>query len=123
MKLALYHSEILDFSRILYSYLDIYVYGSNQLVIMIIIGIYSKGSHSSGQVKNMYKNGGKKYPTLYFIDNEGKLRTKRVPGYLVPWYKLQQRRKRKLICSTCSRSFIAYVKSDKEDVDCPYCKN
>ena len=35
--------------------------------------------------------------------------------------KLKKRYKRKFICDTCYRSFIGYVKNDRETVRCPYC--
>ena len=68
-----------------------------------------------------HKSKTKKRWMLYYIDEEGKLRTKRINFLQALYYKTQKRRRLRYVCTECGRIFLGLVKSYKETVDCPYC--
>ena len=90
---------------------------------MIVISVSKRWYHPRSEVREHGKNGAKKRWFVFYLNDEGKLRTKRINWSQVWYYKLQKRRKRTLICDTCDREFIGYIKSDTEEVACPYCND
>lgn len=88
---------------------------------MIVISVAKRWYHPHSEIKQHGKNGAKKRWFVFYFNEEGKLRTKRIHWCQVWWYKLHKRNKRTLTCTECNQKFIAFVRSDTEEVDCPYC--
>ena len=88
---------------------------------MIVISVSKRWYHPRSEVRQHGKNGAKKRWFVFYLNEERKLRTKRIPSYQVWWYKLKKRHKRTLICDVCDGKFSWYVKSDTEEITCPYC--
>lgn len=88
---------------------------------MIVISVSKRWYHTRSEVRQHGKNGAKKRWFVFFLDEEGRFRSKRIHWSQVWYYKAQRHSKRRLICTECDRMFIGYVKSDKQEVMCPYC--
>ncbi|MGB6463918.1 MAG: hypothetical protein WBF38_06825 [Nitrosotalea sp.] len=88
---------------------------------MIVISVSKRWYHPRSEVRQHGKNGAKKRWYVFYFDEDGIFRSKRIQWYEVLWYKSQQHHKRRLVCLECGQKFIGYVKSDTQMVDCPYC--
>ena len=65
----------------------------------------------------------KKHWFVYYYDEEGKFQNKKINLLQALYYKTQKRKRLQYICTECSSRFIGYVKSSKEELECPYCEN
>lgn len=88
---------------------------------MIVISVSKTYHNAQSRRKKWGKPRCKPFWVAYILENNEKFVRKRIPTLLVPFYKSQIHRRRILICSDCENSFVAYVKNDTEDVNCPYC--
>ena len=88
---------------------------------MIVISVSKRWYHPRSEVRQHGKNGAKKRWYVFYFDEEGKFRSKRIHWSQVLWYKSQKCHKRRLICLQCEQVFIGYVRSDDQEVACPYC--
>ena len=89
---------------------------------MIVIGVSKAYENPSKRMHKKRPTSSKpKWKLYYKEDQSDKLRTRWISLVQVPFYKAQIRRLRLLICVDCKREFKAYVKNDKEIVDCPHC--
>ena len=62
----------------------------------------------------------KRHPFLYYYDENGVFRSKRITR-IEAWFRKFQKKKRfKFTCSSCDRSFMA-INQKKKDIRCPYC--
>jgi hypothetical protein len=64
--------------------------------------------------------GGKPTPTLYFLNESGKLRTKPINKIKELTTKPRIKKRRLFVCLVCGRKFVALVKNDKDLVECIY---
>jgi hypothetical protein len=90
---------------------------------MIVISVSKRWYHTRSEVRQHGKNGAKKRWFVFYFDEEGRFRTKRIHWSQVGWYKLHKSSKRRLICDTCGQKFIGYIRSDDQIVSCPYCND
>ena len=70
-----------------------------------------------------HRNSTKKYWHIYYYDEEGNFKTKRVNTLQALYYKTQKRKRLKYLCIECCSIFVGLVKSSKEELDCPYCED
>lgn len=86
----------------------------------IVISVSKGYQNSRGKTK--YGTHPRAKPVWYaFILENDVFKKVRISILEVPAYKMQIRKKRDLICNQCDKPFVAYVKNNKEKVDCPYC--
>lgn len=62
----------------------------------------------------------RKHWYVYYYDEEGNFRSERVNYLQAMYYKRQKRHRVKLLCNACGQWFIGLVKSENEEVQCPY---
>jgi len=80
-------------------------------------------------VSKVYKNGNhhkhhsaKPHWRRYYYDNfEEKMGAEYVSAIKAIFFKRHIYKRRKSWCFECRSLFVAYVKNDKEQVECPYC--
>ena len=70
-----------------------------------------------------HRESTKKYWHIYYYDEEGNFRTSRVNWIQAMYYKTQKRKRLKFICLECGNLFFGIVKSENEELDCPYCES
>lgn len=68
-----------------------------------------------------HRKSTRKHWFIYYYDEEGNFRTEKVNWFQAMYYKTQKRHRVRLICMDCNQSFIGLVKSETEEVNCPYC--
>ena len=62
----------------------------------------------------------KRHPFLYYYDENGVFRSKRITRIEAFFRKFQKKKRFKFTCSSCDRSFMA-INQKKKDIKCPYC--
>lgn len=73
--------------------------------------------------KYRHRKSTKKHWYIYYYDEEGNFKTKRVNWFEAMYYKTQKRKRLKLICTECGNLFLGLVKSSNEEIDCPNCES
>ncbi|NDB33629.1 MAG: hypothetical protein EB150_10370 [Nitrososphaeria archaeon] len=68
-----------------------------------------------------HRHGTKKHWHMYYVDDDGKFKTKRISSLEAVYYKALKLHRYRYICINCGFKFIALVKSHKDAVECPYC--
>ena len=81
---------------------------------VIIVSVSYKKYH-----KTLGKRA-KRHPFLYYYDENGVFRSKRITRIEAFFRKFQKKKRFKYTCSSCDRSFMA-VNQKKKDIRCPYC--
>jgi len=71
--------------------------------------------------KHQHRKSTKKHWHIYYYDEEGNFKTKRVNLLQAMYYKTQKRKRLKFICNECGNVFFGIVKSKKEELECPNC--
>ncbi|MCV0399038.1 MAG: hypothetical protein K5785_03460 [Nitrosarchaeum sp.] len=69
-----------------------------------------------------HKSTTKKRWHIYYYDEDGNFRTQRVSWLQALYYKAQKRKRLKYFCTDCGNAFLGFVKSSKEELECPYCE-
>ena len=81
---------------------------------VIIVSVSYKKYH-----KTLGKRA-KRHPFLYYYDEGGVFRSKRITRFEAFFRKFQKKKRFKFTCSTCNRSFKA-INQKKSNIRCPYC--
>lgn len=71
--------------------------------------------------KHNHKSNTKKKWFVYYYDEEGNFRTNRINWLQALYYKTQKRKRLKYICTDCGNAFLGFVKSNREELECPFC--
>jgi len=89
-----------------------------------VISIAKRYNHARTHYKdprNRGIKGAKPVLGIYFINEEGKLRFRKISRLLVPHYRNQLWKRRTCYCTQCGSKFIALVKKNLDELTCPYC--
>jgi ssDNA-binding Zn-finger/Zn-ribbon topoisomerase 1 len=86
------------------------------------ITVISVAKSYSNRGNHRHRQRTKKHWYLYYIDHEDlKFKSKRIGTIEALFYMPQKHRPYGYTCPDCGASLTAYVKSLKEEVECPYC--
>ena len=86
------------------------------------ITVVSVAKSYSNRGNHVHRPGTKKRWYLYFIDEDGKFKTKRINALEALYYRGKKTHRYRVVCPECGGLSLALVRSLKEDVDCPYCE-
>lgn len=95
--------------------------GSNEVVFAVAITVVSVAKSYSNRGNHQHRPGTKKRWYLYYIDEDGKFRTKRINALEALLYKGLKTHRYKVVCPECGGPSLVFAKSLKDDVECPYC--
>ena len=87
---------------------------------MYVISVSKSYSHRGN---HRHRPSTKKLWYVYYLDEEGKLKTKRINAIQAMYYKTQKRHRIKYYCEKCDKIFLALIKSKNDTVICPYCES
>ncbi len=79
---------------------------------------------NTGRFRFHRKNTKKAWKHYYLEEDEPdewKFNTEWVDSIKAQFLKLKKRHKRMCICLNCGRIFYAYIKNEREEVNCPIC--
>lgn len=84
---------------------------------MIIIGVCKRYNHST---KSKNHPRAKKHWYIFYYDDDDPylIHTKRISVFMVPYYKLQVKKKRQFYCFICETTFTDLVKKGTNFVPC-----
>jgi len=82
---------------------------------MPVIGVYKRYNHS---IKAKKHPRGKKHWHVYFDGDLLGFYIKRISFLLVPYYKIQVKKRRTFHCFECNTTFIDFVKKGTKSVPC-----
>ena len=83
--------------------------------LMIVIGVYRR-YNSSTKSKNHPR--AKKHWYVFYYDDFFVLHTKRISFFMVPYYKIQVKKRRVFVCLDCNTKFLALIKKGTKFVPC-----
>ncbi len=89
-----------------------------------VISIAKRYNHARTHYRdprNRGIKGAKPVIGIYFINEDGKLRFRKISRLMVPYYRTRLWRRRVYYCLQCGGKFMALIKKETDDVTCPYC--
>lgn len=92
------------------------------MVFQTAITVVSVAKSYSNRGNHQHRQGTKKRWYLYYIDEDGKFRTKRINALEALLYKGLKTHRYRVICPECEAPLVAFVRSLKGDVECPNCE-
>ncbi|MGI0040296.1 MAG: hypothetical protein ACREAO_10785 [Nitrososphaera sp.] len=93
----------------------------DEVVFAMAITVVSVAKSYSNRGNHVHRQGTKKRWYLYYIDGDGKFRTKRINALEALLYKGLKSHRYRVVCPECEAPLVAFVRSVKEDVECPQC--
>ena len=70
-----------------------------------------------------HRDSTKKKWYIYYYDEEGNFKTKRIGLLQALYYKTQKRKRIKYYCIECGELFLGLIKSSNDEIECPYCED
>ena len=86
-----------------------------------MIAVISVSKAYSHRGYHRHRPNTKKHWYVYYIDEDGRLGTKRVSFLEALIYKSLKVHRYKYYCLVCGRGFVVFLKSKKKFVECPNC--
>lgn len=87
-------------------------------MIWTVISVSKAYSHRGN---HKHREDTKKYWYVYYLNEYGKMASKRVNTLQALYYKTKVKHRYKFICDDCGNLIIGLVKSLKSEIECPYC--
>jgi len=82
---------------------------------MVVIGVYKRYNHST---KSKNHPRAKKHWYAFFYNALLGFYTKRISIFMVPYYKIQVKKKIRFYCFSCDTTFTDFVKIGTKSVSC-----
>lgn len=89
-----------------------------------VISIAKRYNHARTHYRdprNRGINGAKPVLGIYVIDENGKLRFRKISRWLIPYYRTRLWKRRVFYCLECGSKFAGLVKKETDSIECPYC--
>ena len=93
----------------------------DEVVFQMPITVVSVAKSYSNRGNHVHRQGTKKRWYLYYIDEDGRFRTKRINALEALLYKGLKSHRYRVVCPECGGLSVAFVKSLKGDQNCPHC--
>jgi len=95
--------------------------GCNEVVFDTAIIVLSVAKSYSNRGNHRHRQGTKKRWYLYYIDEDGTFKTRRINALEALYYRGKKVHRYKIACPYCYGEVIAFVRSLKGDIECPHC--
>lgn len=89
-----------------------------------VISIAKRYNHARTHYRdprNRGIKGAKPVLGIYFFNEDGKLRFRKISRLMVPYYRARLWKRRVMICLECGNRFTGLIKKETDEVECPYC--
>ncbi|MGQ0794739.1 MAG: hypothetical protein ACT4N5_00955 [Nitrosopumilaceae archaeon] len=86
-----------------------------------MIAVISVSKAYSHRGNHRHRPNTKKHWYVYYVDDEGRLGTKKVNFLEAMFYKSLKTHRYKYYCQECGSYFLAFLKSKKKSIECPNC--
>ena len=91
------------------------------MVFQTAITVVSVAKSYSNRGNHVHRQGTKKRGYLYYIDEDGKFKTRRINALEALYYRGKKTHRYKVVCPECGGPSLVFAKSLKDDCECPYC--
>jgi hypothetical protein len=95
----------------------------DEVVFQTAITVVSVAKSYSNRGNHQHRPGTKKRWYLYFFDEDGVFRTRRINALEALYYKGKKVHRYRVVCPECGGLSMAFVKSLKGDQNCPHCNS
>ncbi len=72
--------------------------------------------------RNREIKGAKPVLGIYYLNEEMKLRFRKISRLMIPYYHTRLWKRRTFVCLECSCKFVGIVKKETDSLDCPNCE-
>ena len=89
-----------------------------------VISIAKRYNHARTHYKDPRNRGikdAKPVLGIYIINEDGKLRFRKISRLLIPYYRTRLWKRRVMICLECGIRFTGLIKKETDEVTCPFC--
>ena len=89
-----------------------------------VISIAKRYNHARTHYKdprNRGAKGAKRVLGIYVINEDGKLRFRKISKLMVPYYRTRLWKRRIFYCLRCRSKLVALIKKETDRPECPYC--
>ena len=89
-----------------------------------VISIAKRYNHARTHYKdprNRGIRGAKRVLGIYVINEEGKLRFRKISRLMIPYYRTRLWKRRRFYCPECDRKFVCLIKKGTDSPECPHC--
>lgn len=93
------------------------------MVFDTAITVLSVAKSYSNRGNHVHRRGTKKRWYLYYIDEDGTFKTRRINALEALYYKSKRVHRYLLNCPECGGLVRAFVRSLEDEVQCPYCSD
>ena len=90
-----------------------------------VISIAKRYNHARTHYKdprNRGSKGAKRVLGIYYLNEEMKLRFRKISRFMVPYYRARLWKRRVCVCLDCGCKFSGLVKKEIDSLDCPNCE-
>lgn len=91
-----------------------------------VISIAKRYNHARTHYKdprNRGTKGAKSVLGIYVINEDGKLRFRKISRLMIPYYRTRLWKRRIRNCVECGNKFVVLIKKEKNRIECPYCSD
>ena len=89
-----------------------------------VISIAKRYNHARTHYRdprNRGIKGAKPVLGIYFLNEDGKLRFRKISRFMIPYYRTRLWKRRIFYCLECESKFVALIKKDTDTPECPNC--
>lgn len=89
-----------------------------------IISIAKRYNHARTHYRdprNRGIKGAKPVLGIYFLNEEGKLRFRKISRLMIPYYKTRLWKRKVMVCLQCGYRCTWLIKKETDGIECPYC--
>ncbi len=90
-----------------------------------VISIAKRYNHARTHYKdprNRGIKGAKPVLGIYYLNEEMKLRFRKISRLMIPYYRARLWKRRVFVCLECGFKFSGLVKKETDNLDCPNCE-
>lgn len=90
-----------------------------------VISIAKRYNHARTHYKdprNRGIKGAKPVLGIYYLNEEMKLRFRKISRLMIPYYRARLWKRRTFVCLECGCKFSGIVKKETDNIDCLYCE-
>ncbi len=90
-----------------------------------VISIAKRYNHARTHYKdprNRGVKGAKPVLGIYYLNEDMKLRFRKISWLMIPYYRARLWKRRKFVCLECGYTFAGLVKKETDSIVCPNCE-
>lgn len=89
-----------------------------------VISIAKRYNHARTHYRdprNRGIKGAKPVLGIFVMDEDGRLRFRKISRIMIPYYRTRIWKRRRFYCLECDSKFVGLIKKESDRPECPYC--